>query len=62
MKVIETNNWNEEDVAYYDKPGFNPYFGYVAGGFFLFTCVNFVTRALTPTNLRYLNIIIVKLL
>ena len=53
MKVIETTNWNEEDVAYYDKPDFNPYFGYVAGGFFLFTCVNFATRALTPTNLRY---------
>jgi len=39
------------ELPYYDHPDFNPYFGYVAGGFFLFTCINFATRALTPSTL-----------
>ena len=41
----------KNDLLYYDYPEYNPYFGYVAGGFFLFTCVNFATRALTPATL-----------
>jgi len=42
---------SKNELPYYDHPEFNPYFGYVAGGFFLFTCVNFATRALTPATL-----------
>lgn len=48
-KYIDTTGYSE--APYYDHPEFNPYFGYVAGGFFLFTCINFATRAFTPSTL-----------
>lgn len=53
MKVIETENnknFGYTEPPYYDHPDFNPYFGYVAGSFF-FTCVNYATRAFTPSTL-----------
>ena len=55
MKVIETENnvnFGHYEPPYYDHPDFNPYFGYVAGSFFLFTCVNYATRLFTPFKLR----------
>lgn len=54
MKVIETENnvnFGHYEPPYYDHPDFNPYFGYVAGSFFLFTCVNYATRLFTPFKL-----------
>ena len=49
-KSIDTMGYSE--LPYYDHPDFNPYFVYVAGGIFLFTCVNFATRAFIPPTLR----------
>ena len=38
---------------FWNDPDFNPYKAYIAGGFFAFVCVNYLTKFTVPQHMQH---------